>query len=143
MTGGGEYGDQNHLLRSAGQEQGDGDGDDVDVEAQANNSATSNSSNNALKDIFKRLDRGFSGRRHNFKRLDGERSSTSSSVDRNHDDHQYACVDGADALGDSAPPEWALLLIGCLLGLASGVCVAAFNKGVGFVAFIFWFLFEI
>ncbi|GLT26453.1 hypothetical protein SLA2020_015160 [Shorea laevis] len=128
MTGGGEYGDQNHLPRSAGHEQEDGDDDDV--EAQGNNSATSNSSNNAFKDIFKRLDRGFSGRRHNYKRLDGEHSSTSSSVDRNHDDHQYANVDGADALGDSAPPEWALLLIGCLLGLASGLCVAAFNKGV-------------
>ncbi|GKV08523.1 hypothetical protein SLEP1_g20140 [Rubroshorea leprosula] len=131
MTDGGEYGDQNRLLRSAGHEQEDGDGDDV--EAQGNNSATSNSSNNALKDIFKHLDRGFSGRRNNYKRLDREHSSTSSSVDRNHDDHQYAYVDGADALGDSAPPEWALLLIGCLLGLASGLCVAAFNKGVGFL----------
>ncbi|KAG2653591.1 hypothetical protein PVAP13_1NG465400 [Panicum virgatum] len=35
-----------------------------------------------------------------------------------------------DELGDGAPPEWALLLIGCLLGLATGICVAAFNRGV-------------
>ncbi|KAF3329789.1 chloride channel protein CLC-f-like protein [Carex littledalei] len=35
-----------------------------------------------------------------------------------------------DELADGAPPEWALLLIGCLLGLATGVCVAAFNRGV-------------
>ncbi|KAJ4811129.1 Chloride channel protein [Rhynchospora pubera] len=36
----------------------------------------------------------------------------------------------SDELADGAPPEWALLLIGCLLGLATGVCVAAFNRGV-------------
>lgn len=35
-----------------------------------------------------------------------------------------------EALGESAPPEWALLLIGCLLGLATGLCVAVFNRGV-------------
>ncbi|KAI3974322.1 hypothetical protein MKX01_030991 [Papaver californicum] len=35
-----------------------------------------------------------------------------------------------DPLADGAPPEWALLLIGCLLGLATGLCVAAFNHGV-------------
>ncbi|KAF3453230.1 hypothetical protein FNV43_RR03670 [Rhamnella rubrinervis] len=29
----------------------------------------------------------------------------------------------------SAPPEWALLVIGCLLGLATGLFVAAFNNG--------------
>lgn len=37
-----------------------------------------------------------------------------------------------DELADGGPPEWALLLIGCLLGLATGVCVAAFNRGVRF-----------
>ncbi|PAN36019.1 hypothetical protein PAHAL_6G251100 [Panicum hallii] len=36
----------------------------------------------------------------------------------------------SDELGDGAPPEWALLLVGCLLGLATGICVAAFNRGV-------------
>jgi len=36
----------------------------------------------------------------------------------------------SDVLGDGAPPEWALLLVGCLLGLATGICVAAFNRGV-------------
>ncbi|KAK1619761.1 hypothetical protein QYE76_025278 [Lolium multiflorum] len=35
-----------------------------------------------------------------------------------------------EELADGAPPEWALLLIGCLLGLATGICVAAFNRGV-------------
>ena len=36
----------------------------------------------------------------------------------------------SDELGDGAPPEWAMLLVGCLLGLATGICVAAFNLGV-------------
>nr|ACG30368.1 hypothetical protein [Zea mays] len=36
----------------------------------------------------------------------------------------------SDELGDGAPPEWALLLVGCLLGLATGICVAVFNRGV-------------
>ncbi|PKA51354.1 Chloride channel protein CLC-f [Apostasia shenzhenica] len=35
-----------------------------------------------------------------------------------------------DELGDGAPPEWALLLISCLLGVVTGICVAAFNRGV-------------
>ncbi|GLT79508.1 hypothetical protein SLA2020_509940 [Shorea laevis] len=122
MTGGGEFGDQNHLLRSGCHQLEDAD---HDVEAQGTNS--NSSSSNGFKDIFKHLDRGFSGRRHSFKRLDTERSTSSSAEDHHH---QYAYVEGTDALGDSAPPEWALLLIGCLLGLASGVCVAAFNKGV-------------
>ncbi|KAL2895140.1 Chloride channel protein CLC-f [Bienertia sinuspersici] len=43
-----------------------------------------------------------------------------------HADHESET--GGEALGD--PPEWALLLIGCLLGLATGLCVAAFNRGV-------------
>uniref|UniRef100_J3MU57 Chloride channel protein n=1 Tax=Oryza brachyantha TaxID=4533 RepID=J3MU57_ORYBR len=50
-----------------------------------------------------------------------------------HQHHHHAAEDGAaggDELGDGAPPEWALLLVGCLLGLATGVCVAAFNRGV-------------
>ncbi|CAO2040901.1 unnamed protein product [Urochloa humidicola] len=41
-----------------------------------------------------------------------------------------AAMEDDDELGDGAPPEWALLLIGCLLGLATGICVAAFNRGV-------------
>ncbi|CAO2817423.1 unnamed protein product [Amaranthus hypochondriacus] len=48
-----------------------------------------------------------------------------------HHHHHHSDLDsetGGEALGD--PPEWALLLIGCLLGLATGLCVAAFNRGV-------------
>lgn len=63
-------------------------------------------------------------------------SSSPSSRRRIHHHHHHhsgmeADLDGQtgmEALGD--PPEWALLLIGCLLGLATGLCVAAFNRGV-------------
>ncbi|OMO83840.1 Cystathionine beta-synthase, core [Corchorus capsularis] len=127
MTGGGEYSDQRYLLRSNGhndEEDGDGEKDEDDVESQMSSSSSSNK-NNSLKDLFKHLDRGFSSRRLSFKRPDRDRSSPPSL-----DHRQHHLVDAADALGDSAPPEWALLLIGCLLGVASGLFVAAFNKGV-------------
>ncbi|XP_077237458.1 chloride channel F [Tasmannia lanceolata] len=66
-----------------------------------------------IKDLLKQLDRGISSRRLSRKHLDEPF------------DHR-----SQDALADGAPPEWALLLIGCLLGLATGLCVAAFNRGV-------------
>lgn len=122
-----------------------------------------------IKDLLKQLDRGFSGggRRFSFKRLDRDRNidrdHTSSSAaaaggDHHHHHHHHDYDDsaaiadgggggGGDVLGDSAPPEWALLLIGCLLGLATGLCVAAFNRGVClslspfFSLFIYLFLF--
>lgn len=127
-----EYSDQRHLLRSNShehEEEKDEEVDEDDVESQLFRS----SNNHAFKDLFKHLDRGFSSsRRLSFKRLDRDRSSPHSP-----DHHQAYAVDAADALGDSAPPEWALLLIGCLLGVASGFFVAVFNKGVRFFAFLF------
>lgn len=33
-------------------------------------------------------------------------------------------------VSERVPPEWVLLLLGCLLGLASGISVVLFNKGV-------------
>ncbi len=36
----------------------------------------------------------------------------------------------ASQMSDRVPPEWVLLLVGCLLGLSSGISVAIFNKGV-------------
>lgn len=120
-----EYSDQRHLLRSNShehEEEKDEEVDEDDVESQLFRS----SNNHAFKDLFKHLDRGFSSsRRLSFKRLDRDRSSPHSP-----DHHQAYALDAADALGDSAPPEWALLLIGCLLGVASGFFVAVFNKGV-------------
>lgn len=71
-----------------------------------------------IKDLLMHLDRGLSSRGLSRRHLD--RGALPLARD-----------DGSlDALGDGAPPEWALLLIGCLLGLATGICVAAFNRGV-------------
>ncbi|KAL5706791.1 hypothetical protein ACHQM5_024913 [Ranunculus cassubicifolius] len=70
-------------------------------------------------DLLKQLDRGFSGRR-----------LSNSSIGNWSNKHLDSDSPAHDTLGDGAPPEWALLLIGCLLGLATGICVAAFNKGV-------------
>ncbi|KAK6935480.1 CBS domain [Dillenia turbinata] len=104
---GGEYSDRNVLL---------GSNSEADLESQGQQHQQQHKNNSAIKDLLKHLDRGLSGRRHSFKRLERNNSSLS---------------DGAtDVLGESAPPEWALLLVGCLLGLATGLCVAAFNRGV-------------
>ncbi|XP_059662308.1 chloride channel protein CLC-f [Cornus florida] len=112
---GGEYSDRNILLRS------NSSASDGDLEGQG-----SPKSNKGFQDLLKRLDRGFSGRRLSIKRSDRDTSSSS-----NHGDSNGGVINGSDEiLGDSAPPEWALLLIGCLLGLATGLCVAAFNRGV-------------
>lgn len=113
---GGELSDQSHLLRSNGE---------GDVEVGGGGGA--NSKSKGIKDLLKHhLDRGFSGRRLSFKRLESNRERDL----LNHHHSSFDHADLGDALGDSAPPEWALLLIGCLLGLATGLCVAAFNRGV-------------
>ncbi|XP_068338075.1 chloride channel protein CLC-f-like [Pyrus communis] len=96
--------------------------------------------------LIKHLDGGggLSGRRLNVKRgRDNSpnhggreiRDQQRPPVDHHHHHNQQhhessAGIDGNDDLADSAPPEWALLLLGCLLGLATGLLVAAFNKGV-------------
>ncbi|KAL4340589.1 hypothetical protein GQ457_08G008110 [Hibiscus cannabinus] len=136
MTGGGEFSDQRHLLRSNSHKDDEHDNEENpdDLESQV----TYNNGNNAgVKDLVKYLGRGFSARRLSYKRLDRdgdrgrERSSPSSLDHHQHHGHLHSYAgDAADPLGDSAPPEWALLLIGCLLGVASGFFVAAFNKGV-------------
>lgn len=75
------------------------------------------SKKSGITGLLKQLDRRLSGRRPSRRHHDGGLEP----FDR---------PPPADALGDGAPPEWALLLIGCLLGLATGLCVAAFNHGV-------------
>ncbi|KAG8479326.1 hypothetical protein CXB51_029745 [Gossypium anomalum] len=114
----GESRDQMHLLRSNIHKHENGD----ELE-----SPSPNKNNTGVVNLLKhsRLDKGFSSRRLSFKRLDRYRDNH-----HDHDHHRTYLVDGSDELGDGAPPEWALLLIGCLLGLASGLLVAAFNKGV-------------
>lgn len=124
MSGGG---DQITLLRS-----NSGSSED-DIEGQIQiHTATTTSSGKGITDLIKRLDRRFSSpRRHKRDQTKTHsRVSSTSSIDRG---------DGEDEiLGDGAPPEWALLLLGCLLGLATGLCVAGFNRGVSvFVFFSF------
>ncbi|XP_018629694.1 chloride channel protein CLC-f-like isoform X3 [Nicotiana tabacum] len=111
----GEYsGDHNVLLRS------NSSASDGDLEGQLPHKT---GSSKGITDLLKRLDRGFSNRRSSsLKRSDRDHSVASTSGSGN------VCAD--EILGDSAPPEWALLLVGCLLGLAIGLCVAAFNRGV-------------
>ncbi|KAI5321454.1 PREDICTED: chloride [Prunus dulcis] len=124
-----------------------------DLEAQDGMSSRKNSISptsrrggiGGFKDLLiKHLDGagGLSGRRLSFKRgrenhNHREIREPRSPVDPHHQHHNHqqhheplAGMDGNDELADSAPPEWALLLIGCLLGLATGLFVAAFNKGV-------------
>lgn len=104
---GGDYSDHDHLIRS------NSPASDSDLETQGSNKRK------GIKNLLKQLDRGLSGRHLSAKRL----------VEKEHLPLDRA-VGQADVLADGAPPEWALLLIGCLLGLATGVCVAAFNRGV-------------
>ncbi|CAK7323904.1 unnamed protein product [Dovyalis caffra] len=150
-----EYSDQKHLLKSnssKSQQHNDEDGDDEevdnnDLEAAQGGTNRSSSSNNSRggaghKSSIKDLIRGLSGRRpsslnnnHHHDHTDYD-DHTSSISDHNHRNRNYRHRinnhhdDNDDVLEDDATPEWALLLIGCLLGLASGLCVAAFNYGV-------------
>ncbi|PHT35476.1 Chloride channel protein CLC-f [Capsicum baccatum] len=117
---GGEYSDRNVLLRSNSSSDGD-------LEAQFHHK-TGSSSSKGITDLFKRLDRGFSNRRStSVKRTDRGDQPSSSDHGVSSSNH---CRDDDEILGESAPPEWALLLVGCLLGVATGLCVAAFNRGV-------------
>ncbi|KAG1327326.1 chloride channel protein CLC-f [Cocos nucifera] len=113
---GGEYGIEDHvaLLRSAPS------ASDADPEAQGQPAVTTPTSarRSGIGDLLRHLDRGLSGRSRSRRYAD-------------HGGPPPAFDDGAhDPLGDGAPPEWALLLIGCFLGLATGICVAAFNHWV-------------
>nr|XP_027061374.1 chloride channel protein CLC-f isoform X2 [Coffea arabica] len=124
---GSEYGDRNVLLRSNSSASED------DLEAQP----TPRSGNKGIKDLLKRLDGGFSNCRFisfNRRSFDGNRHHQLQQNSVHSHSHSDPGVSGdagdEEMLGDFAPPEWALLLIGCLLGLATGLCVAAFNRGV-------------
>lgn len=126
---GGEHGDQNVLLQrpvsSAAEKEGD-------LEAQS----SPRTPNKGATDLVKRLDRNLSGRKSpaSAKRSNREHSSPSASPLSRRVEASGFCNNNAgedEVLGDSAPPEWALLLVGCLLGLATGLCVAVFNRGVG------------
>ena len=148
MSSGGA--EDRHLLRSTDDDEAGIRGGDGDLDVESQSPAIRNSTG-GVRDLFKHLDRRFSlsGRRISLKRLENVRvdrehhhhpSSSSPGVvageedgvdDRDYgNDDEYGFDDGSDVLGDSALPEWALLLIGCLIGVAAGICVAGFNKGV-------------
>lgn len=143
MSSGGEYNDRAILLRS------NSSGSECDLERGGGQSPNrnNNTSNKGgfASDLLKRLDRGLtgSGRRLSVKlRPDRDHHRLSSSSPSSPSPSDQAPVtanaaDGEDFLGDSAPPEWALLLIGCLLGVATGLCVASFNRGVSFEVLCF------
>lgn len=109
-----EFGDEDHklLLQSTLPSSSD-----IDLEAQP--STSTKRGGGGIGDLLRHLDRGLSGRRLS-RRLSDRGESQLAVDDRSHHDE----------LADGAPPEWALLLVGCLLGLATGLCVAAFNRGV-------------
>ncbi|KAG8661483.1 hypothetical protein MANES_01G007500v8 [Manihot esculenta] len=139
MGGGdtGEYSDENHLLRSTSNRHENEDGSSgKDLEDKGITYTTispKKEGSGGIKDLLKRLDRSLSGRLSGFKLIDRDiRKDISQhpyNHNRNHEDFGGR-HDDADVLGDGAPPEWAMLLIGCLLGLASGLCVAAFTRAV-------------
>ncbi|RDX62620.1 Chloride channel protein CLC-f [Mucuna pruriens] len=98
------------------------------VNGGGNGNGSSGSGNKGLRDLLR-----LSGHRHSFKRVEKEEDMDRNRDRRDQNRHHLHDVDlesSVDVLGDSAPPEWALLLIGCLIGLTTGLFVAFFNKGV-------------
>jgi hypothetical protein len=87
-----------------------------------------------LRNLERRMTARGSGpgrRQHqHYQQLDRSVAIESPSPTPSQRQRERAAAGDDDELGDRAPPEWALLLIGCLLGLATGICVAAFNRGV-------------
>ncbi|PON88863.1 Chloride channel, voltage gated [Trema orientale] len=128
-------GAENHDLESQSQQQ-----DPIAISRSRSNSNSASPSGvggggGLLKDLFVRhFDPPFSPRRLSFKRRERERERERErghlDVGEHGPEPEPEPSSPVDALGDSAPPEWALLLIGCLLGLATGLLVAAFNNGV-------------
>uniref|UniRef100_A0ACD5Z4S4 Uncharacterized protein n=1 Tax=Avena sativa TaxID=4498 RepID=A0ACD5Z4S4_AVESA len=79
-----------------------------------------------LRHLDRRINARGSARRHHQPQQLDRAPEQPSEAPSQHQKRERA----GEELGDGAPPEWALLLIGCLLGLATGICVAAFNRGV-------------
>ncbi|KAG6382731.1 hypothetical protein SASPL_157562 [Salvia splendens] len=117
MSSAADYNDRAILLRS-------NSGDDL--EHGASQSPKTSSRGCLASDLLHRLDRGLSASGRRLTVHHRVSSSPPSSTSPSH--RPIAASD--DSLGDGAPPEWALLLIGCLLGVATGLFVAIFNRGV-------------
>ncbi|QCD95323.1 chloride channel protein [Vigna unguiculata] len=88
-----------------------------------------NSNNKGLRDLLR-----LPGHRQSLKRVekeeDRDRDRDRDRREQNRHHHDVDLDSSVEVLGDSAPPEWALLLIGGLIGLTTGLFVAFFNKGV-------------
>ncbi|KAG6387506.1 hypothetical protein SASPL_152698 [Salvia splendens] len=117
MSSAADYNDRAILLRS---------NSDDDLEHGPSQSPETSSGGGLASDLLKRLDRGLSASGRRLTVHHRVSSSPPSSPSPSH--RPIAAFD--DSLGDGAPPEWALLLIGCLLGVATGLFVAIFNRGV-------------
>ncbi|CAL4885065.1 unnamed protein product [Urochloa decumbens] len=112
----------------------------ADVEAAADEATVTASPRRAsggVRGLLRHLERRMSARgsgpgrrqlQHYYQQLD--RPAAAEQPPQRQRERAEAAGEDDDELGDGAPPEWALLLIGCLLGLATGICVAAFNRGV-------------
>ncbi|GJZ81133.1 hypothetical protein Tco_0646127 [Tanacetum coccineum] len=102
--------------------------DNKDPESQISSPKLSSSGRISKSSIWNRLDRAFSGKRLSIKKRSPR------GVRWTERDRVLSPRNGGggedEVLADGAPPEWALLLISCLLGLATGLCVAAFNRGL-------------
>lgn len=116
--------------RGAGHQQHDVEANDTTVTASPRRA-----SGGGVRGLLRHLARG-SGRRnqqqHQYQQLDRAAAAEQPlpTTTPSQRQRERAAAGEDDELGDAAPPEWVLLLIGCLLGLATGICVAAFNRGV-------------
>jgi hypothetical protein len=105
----------------------------ADVEAyEATVTASPRRTSGGVRGLLRHMARG-SGRRQQLDRAASAEQPPPTTPSQRQRERAGAGDD--DELGDGAPPEWALLLIGCLLGLATGICVAAFNRGVSVCLF--------
>ncbi|KAF5781351.1 putative CBS domain, chloride channel, voltage gated, chloride channel, core [Helianthus annuus] len=93
---------------------GDHNAHGIPLRSDLEGHVSSERSGKSVKSVWKQLDRRFSGRRLSVKqrlpRVNGDGGKG-----------------GDETVVDAATPEWALLLIGCFIGVVTGLCVAAFN----------------
>jgi hypothetical protein len=116
------------------QHHADVEADEATVTASRRLASSGGGVRGLLRNLERRMTARGSGpgrRQHqHYQQLDRSAAIESPSPTPSQRQRERAAAGDDDELGDGAPPEWALLLIGCLLGLATGICVAAFNRGV-------------
>lgn len=132
--------DQRRLL-GASEDDVESGGSELALAVVNGSSGNNNNNNKGFRDLLR-----LSGHRHSLKRIEKEEDrdrDRDRGIDRDRRDqnrhlHDVDLDSSVDVLGDSAPPEWALLLIGCLIGLTTGLFVALFNKGVCRIFILFF-----